>query len=99
MTLLRRGGLDGDRGVEVFRVLLIYSLGFAAFQAPRLQTDSPARTQQVEANFASLAEDTYPQMRRLAGHAEMQCGVHRSTHVRWLVDMVVSPEAPVLPAA
>jgi TetR/AcrR family tetracycline transcriptional repressor len=34
-ALLRRGGLEGERAVEAFRVLLIYSLGFAAFQAPR----------------------------------------------------------------
>jgi hypothetical protein len=32
-------------------------------------------------------------------HAEMQREVHRSTHIGWLVDVVVSPEAPVLPAA
>jgi hypothetical protein len=31
--------------------------------------------------------------------AGMRCAVHRSTHVRRRVDMVVSPEAQVLPAA
>jgi hypothetical protein len=29
----------------------------------------------------------------------MRCAVHRNTHVRRLVDMVVSPEAQVLSAA
>ena len=29
--LLRRGGLEGERAVEALRVLLVYSLGFAAF--------------------------------------------------------------------
>jgi Tetracyclin repressor-like, C-terminal domain len=67
-ALLRRGGVEGERAVEAFRVLLIYSLGFAAFQAPRLQVDSPARTEQVAATFASLPEDRFPQLRRLAGH-------------------------------
>jgi hypothetical protein len=32
-------------------------------------------------------------------HGPMQRGVHRSTHIRRLVDMVVSPEAQVMPAA
>ena len=64
--LLRRGGLEGERAVEAFRILLIYSLGFAAFQAPRLQSDSVERTRQVEATFAGLPEDRFPEMRRLA---------------------------------
>ena len=70
-TLLRRGGLHGDRAVEAFRILLIYSLGFAAFQAPRVHGDSPKRTQQVESTFANLAEDTYPDMRRLASQLHL----------------------------
>jgi AcrR family transcriptional regulator len=90
-TLLSRGGLDGDRAVEAFRVLLIYSLGFAAFQAPRLQTDSPERTRQAEATFASLAEDTYPEMRRLAGHlAAPTTDRHFHTGLRWLLDGIGS---------
>jgi hypothetical protein len=90
-TLLRRGGLDGDRAVEAFRVLLIYSLGFAAFQAPRQQTDSPERTRQVEATFAGLADDTYPEMRRLAGHlAAPTTDRHFHTGLRWLLDGISS---------
>ena len=90
-ALLRRGGLDGDRAVEAFRVLLIYSLGFAAFQAPRVQTDSPERTRQVEATFAGLAEDTYPEMRRLAGHlADPTTDRHFHAGLRWLLDGIAS---------
>jgi len=90
-TLLRRGGLDGDRAVEAFRVLLIYSLGFAAFQAPRQQTDSPERTRQVEATFAGLADDTYPEMRRLAGHlAAPTTDRHFHAGLRWLLDGISS---------
>jgi AcrR family transcriptional regulator len=90
-ALLRRGGLDGDRAVEAFRVLLIYSLGFAAFQAPRLRTDSPERTQRVEATFAGLADDTYPEMRRLAGHlAAPTTDRHFRTGLRWLLDGISS---------
>jgi AcrR family transcriptional regulator len=90
-TLLRRGGLDGDRAVEAFRVLLIYSLGFAAFQAPRQRTDSPERTRQVEATFAGLADDTYPEMRRLAGHlAAPTTDRPFHTGLRWLLDGISS---------
>jgi TetR/AcrR family transcriptional regulator, tetracycline repressor protein len=52
--LLRRGGLEGARAVEAFRVLLIYSLGFAAYQAPRLQIDAEARARRAEETFGSL---------------------------------------------
>jgi hypothetical protein len=90
-TLLRRGGLDGDRAVEAFRVLLIYSLGFAAFQAPRQQTDSPERTRQVEATFAGLADDTHPEMRRLAGPlAAPTTDRHFHAGLRWLLEGIGS---------
>jgi TetR/AcrR family transcriptional regulator, tetracycline repressor protein len=90
-TLLRRGGLDGDRAVEAFRILLIYSLGFTAFQAPRLNADSPERTQQVESTFANLSEDTYPEMHRLASHlAAPTTDRHFHTGLRWLLDGVSS---------
>ena len=43
-TLLRRGGIDGERAVGAFRILLESTpWGFAAFQGPRLQIDSPER--------------------------------------------------------
>jgi AcrR family transcriptional regulator len=85
--LLRRGGLEGERAVEAFRVLLIYSLGFAASQAPRLRLDSPARTQQVEATFAGLPEGSFPELRRLAGHlAAPTTDRHFHTGLRWLLE-------------
>jgi TetR/AcrR family tetracycline transcriptional repressor len=90
-TLLRRGGFDGERAVQAFRILLIYSLGFAAFQAPRLHTDSPERTQQVEATFAGLADDTYPEVTRLAGHLAAPTTEHHfHTGLRWLLDGITS---------
>jgi TetR/AcrR family transcriptional regulator, tetracycline repressor protein len=86
-ALLRRGGLEGEQAVEAFRILLIYSLGFAAFQAPRLRGDSPARTQQVEVTFAGLPEGSFPEMRRLAGHlAVPTTDRHFHTGLRWLLD-------------
>jgi TetR/AcrR family transcriptional regulator, tetracycline repressor protein len=85
--LLRRGGLEGDRAVEAFRVLLTYSLGFAAFQAPRLQVDAAARAETAEAVFAGLPPDRFPEMRSLAGHlAGPTTDRHFHTGLRWLLE-------------
>ena len=85
--LLRRGGLEGERAVEAFRVLLIYSLGFAAFQAPRMQGDTDARAARAEATFASLPGDRFPRMRPLAGQLAGPT-TDRQFHagLRWLLD-------------
>jgi TetR/AcrR family transcriptional regulator, tetracycline repressor protein len=41
LELLRRGGIEGERAVEAHRILLIYSLGFGAFEAARREEPSP----------------------------------------------------------
>ena len=83
--LLRRGGLEGERAVEAFRALLIYSLGFAAFQARRLPEDA-ARSARAEAAFAGLPEDSFPEMRRLARHLASPATDHQyHTGLRWLL--------------
>jgi TetR/AcrR family tetracycline transcriptional repressor len=91
LALLRRGGVEGERAVEALRVLLVYSLGFAAFQAPRLQTDSPARTEQVEAAYAGLPEDRFPRLRRLAGSLAAPTDDRQfHTGLRWLLDGIAA---------
>jgi TetR/AcrR family transcriptional regulator, tetracycline repressor protein len=89
-ALLARGGLEGERAVEAFRVLLAYSLGFAAFQAPRRQLDPAAgatRTARAEASFAGLPADSFPRMRRLARHlAGPTTDRDFHTGLRWLLD-------------
>jgi TetR/AcrR family transcriptional regulator, tetracycline repressor protein len=93
--LLRRGGVEGERAVEAFRILLIYSLGFAAFQAPRLEVDSPARTRRARAAFAALPEDRYPQMRQLAEPlAAPTTDHHFHTGLRWLLDGISKDRDP-----
>jgi TetR/AcrR family tetracycline transcriptional repressor len=88
--LLRRGGLEGERAVEAFRVLLIYSLGFAAFQAWRLPEDA-ARSARAEAAFASLPEDGFPEMHRLASHlAGPATDRQFHTGLRWLLDGIAA---------
>jgi TetR/AcrR family tetracycline transcriptional repressor len=91
--LLRRGGLEGERAVEAFRTLLIYSLGFAAFQATRLP-DDPTRSARAEAAFASLPEDRFPEMRRLASHlAGPTTDRQFHTGLRWLLDGIAAQSA------
>ena len=88
--LLRRGGLEGERAVEAFRALLIYSLGFAAFQARRLPEDA-ARSARAEATFAGLPEDRFPEMRRLARHLAGPTTDHQfHTGLRWLLDGIAA---------
>jgi TetR/AcrR family tetracycline transcriptional repressor len=85
--LLRRGGVEGDRAVEAFRVLLTYSLGFAAFQAPRLRADDGARAETAEAAFAGLPREQFPEMRGLASQlAGPTTDRHFHTGLRWLLD-------------
>jgi TetR/AcrR family transcriptional regulator, tetracycline repressor protein len=88
--LLGRGGLEGERAVEAFRVLLIYSLGFAAFQAWRLPEDA-ARSARAEAAFASLPEDGFPEMHRLASHLAGPATDHQfHTGLGWLLDGIAA---------
>jgi AcrR family transcriptional regulator len=89
--LLRRGGLEGERAVEAFWVLLIYSLGFAAFQAPRLQDDAAARTERGEATFGSLPQEGFPEMRRVATHLSRHpTDGNFHTGLSWLLEGISS---------
>ena len=89
--LLRRGGLEGEEAVEAFRVLLIYSLGFAAFQAPRMEGDTGARVARAEATFASLPGDRFPRMQGLAGQlAGPTTDRQFHTGLRWLLDGIAA---------
>jgi TetR/AcrR family tetracycline transcriptional repressor len=89
--LLRQGGLEGERAVEAFRILLIYSLGFAAFQARRLPEDDRTRSARAEAAFTSLPEDGFPEMRRVARHlASPSTDRQFHTGLRWLLDGIAA---------
>jgi TetR/AcrR family transcriptional regulator, tetracycline repressor protein len=85
--LLRRGGLEGERAVEAFRTLLIYTLGFAAFQAPRQQPDASDRTDRGRAAFSSLDPHRYPELRDVAELlATHPTDENFRTGLRWLID-------------
>ncbi len=66
MTILalRKAGLEGEDVVGAFRILLIFSLGYAAFQAPR-QNDEE-RSHRGESAFRSLPREEYQEVRSLA---------------------------------
>jgi AcrR family transcriptional regulator len=91
LELLRRAGLDGERAVEALRVLLVYSLGFAAFQAPRAQGDPGGRSARAETAFAGLAEQAFPRMRGLAGElAGPMTDRQFHTGLGWLLDGIAA---------
>jgi TetR/AcrR family tetracycline transcriptional repressor len=84
--LLRNGGLEGERAVEAFRALLIYSLGFAAIQAPRAEPDAD-RADRAREVFGSLPDDEFPEMRRVAKElATRPSDRNFRTGLRWLLD-------------
>jgi AcrR family transcriptional regulator len=91
LELLGRGGLEGERAVEALRVLLVYSLGFAAFQAPRRQGDAGARSARAEATFAGLPEDRFPRMHGLARQLAGPTTDHQfHTGLRWLLEGIAA---------
>ena len=91
LELLGRGGLEGERAVEALRVLLVYSLGFAAFQVPRVLGDAGGRSVRAEAAFAGLAEEEFPRMRGLAGElAGPTTDRQFHTGLRWLLDGIAA---------
>ena len=89
--LLRNGGLDGERAVEAFRALLIFSLGFAAIQAPRDESDAD-RVERAREVFGALPSDEYPEMRRVAKQLSTRPSDRNfQTGLRWLLDGMSSP--------
>ncbi|HYN17599.1 MAG TPA: TetR/AcrR family transcriptional regulator [Actinomycetes bacterium] len=91
LELLRRAGLEGERAAEALRVLLVYSLGFAAFQAPRLRGDADGRSARAEATFAGLPEDSFPRMHGLAGQlAAPTTDRQFQTGLGWLLDGIAA---------
>ena len=84
--LLRSGGLEGKRAVEGFRALLIYTLGFAAIQAPRVESDA-SRVERAQEVFGTLPRDDFPEMRLVAQHlSERPSDRNFREGLRWLLD-------------
>jgi TetR/AcrR family transcriptional regulator, tetracycline repressor protein len=85
LSLLARAGVTGPPAVEALRILLIYTFGFAAHEAPRRGDPDPAaRTAGSEAAFRGASGD--PRMQALAGPlAQHADDVTFATGLRWLL--------------
>jgi AcrR family transcriptional regulator len=86
LTLLAQAGLEGVEAVDALRILLVYTFGFAAQEAPRLADPDPEqRRLRNEAAFGGARD--HPHMRALAtplsehpGDDTFERGLH------WLLD-------------
>lgn len=85
LRLLARGGVERERAVDALQVLLAYSMGYAAIQAPR--RGDREREERGEAVFRGLSEEEFPAMRHLAGSlAEPPGDEPFRAGLRWLID-------------
>jgi AcrR family transcriptional regulator len=65
LALLARAGLDGARAVEALRVLLVYTFGYAAMEAPRRAEPEPDR-RRIRSATAFASSPDRPRMASLA---------------------------------
>lgn len=85
LALLARGGIEGQRAVQALRVLLVFSLGFAAMEAPRLEEPDPDdRRARSEQAFGSALDAPHlnavaPLLARQADDRSFENGL------RWLI--------------
>jgi TetR/AcrR family transcriptional regulator, tetracycline repressor protein len=85
LALLERGGITGERAVEALRALLVFTLGFAAFEAPRRDDPDPdSRRTESETAFASdeRLSRLHALAPQLARHADDRTFEHG---LRWLI--------------
>jgi AcrR family transcriptional regulator len=66
LTLLERGGVSGPAAVSALRVLLAYTLGFAAFERGRAAEPDPSGREAA----ARLAFSSDPDLPRIQAHAQ-----------------------------
>jgi AcrR family transcriptional regulator len=97
LALLRRGGVEGRAAVHALRALLIFTLGFASFEAPRRADPDPeARSARGQAAFASAPAESFPNTRRAAAHlGEHPTDVEFGAGLRWLVAGIAADASAV----
>lgn len=85
LACLAQGGLDEPAAVEAVRILLIYTLGFAAHEAPRRADPAgERRIRESEAAFRAAAH--LPHLRALSGElARHADDATFETGLRWLL--------------
>ena len=66
LGLLRSAGFDRRTAVQIYYALLTYTLGFLAWETPRMQRGPHAYRQQWHSAVAALAATEYPTLHELA---------------------------------
>ncbi len=93
LSQLARGGVHGQAAVDALRILLVYTLGFAAQEAPRRDDAAPAarRTASRRA-FAGATglERVQSLAERLAAHPD---SATFETGLRWLIEGIATGPA------
>lgn len=86
LILLEQAGLEGDEAVEALRILLIYTFGFAAQEAPRhADPDPELRRTKSEAAFGTAHD--HPLTRELARPLSQHPSDETFERgLRWLLD-------------
>lgn len=92
---LHDGGLDGEPAVGAMQVLLIHTIGAAAFEVPRRQDPDPVARQLRGRRAAEALADTHPRtssvaepLSRYPGEANFRRGLD------WLLDGMTAATTP-----
>jgi TetR/AcrR family transcriptional regulator, tetracycline repressor protein len=89
IDLLGRGGVDGELAVHAFRSLLVHALGFAAYEAPRLQ--DPDRPGRVARSVELFSSSPNPDVREVAAElARMPDRDEFLASLDWMIDGVLA---------
>jgi len=86
LTLLARAGLEGEEAVDALRILLIYTFGFVAQEAPR-RVDPEPGSRRMKSEEAFGAARDHPLMRELAKPlSEHPSDETFEKGLRWILD-------------
>jgi TetR/AcrR family transcriptional regulator, tetracycline repressor protein len=89
IDLLARGGIQGELAVRAFRSLLVHSLGFAAYEAPRL--GDPDRAGRVARSVDFFGSSPNQNVRAVAGElAQLPDRDEFLASLDWMLDGVLA---------
>jgi TetR/AcrR family transcriptional regulator, tetracycline repressor protein len=89
IDLLARGGVEGELAVQAFRSLLVHSLGFAAYEAPRVR--DPDRDGRVALSVEFFSSSPDPNVREVADElAQMPDRDEFLASLDWMIDGVLA---------
>lgn len=88
LAQLARGGIEGEQAVRALQVLLVHTIGSAAFDAPRRRDPDPvARAARARAAASGLDLAGFPRTRALAaGLAHHPGDAVFAAGLRWILD-------------